>query len=127
MPSERSLASAITGEKAAREKVRSISSQTCCKAAWSTESVIASSFALSTDMSGLANVDDDVAVSVGACAVARFEHGGRVHLFEDRRPFDDRIERQLFPAIDRRVVPAPGVPDRSDFATRRVERFRPPG
>src|SRR5437868_1287959 len=100
MPSERSLASAMTGEKAAREKVRSISSQTCCRAAWRTESVMASSFAISmSGISGLANVDDDVAVGVRSCAVAGFQHGGGVHLFEDRRAFDDRIEWQFFARI----------------------------
>src|SRR5882724_4949256 len=105
MPSERSLASAITGEKAAREKVRSISSQTCCSAAWRTESVMASSF-----ISCLANVDDDVAVGVRTCPVAGLQHGGGVHLFQDRRAFDDGVERQLFPAIDRRVVPLAVIP-----------------
>src|SRR5688572_29263378 len=42
MPSERSFASAMTGEKAAREKVRSISSQVCWSAAWMTERGMAS-------------------------------------------------------------------------------------
>ena len=42
MPSERSSASAITGEKAAREKARSISSQTCCRPAWMTPRVMGS-------------------------------------------------------------------------------------
>src|SRR3954469_4444754 len=116
MPSERSLASAMTGEKAAREKVRSISSQTCCKAACRTESVMASSFCIS----GLADIDDDVAVGVRSCAVAGFEHGGGVHLFEDRRPFDDGIGRQLFACVYRRIVPAPCVPDRPCFAQRLV-------
>ena len=42
MPSERSSASAMTGEKAAREKARSISSQTCCRPAWMTPRVMGS-------------------------------------------------------------------------------------
>ena len=42
MPSERSLASAITGEKAAREKARSISLQTCCRPVWMTARVTGS-------------------------------------------------------------------------------------
>ena len=42
MPSERSSASAMTGEKAEREKARSISLQTCCKPACTTARVRAS-------------------------------------------------------------------------------------
>ena len=61
------MASAITGEKAAREKVRSISSQTCCSAAWMTESVMASSVIVS----GLADGDDEVAVGVRVGPVGR--------------------------------------------------------
>src|SRR5215210_5034303 len=39
MPSERSSASAMTGEKAEREKATSISLQTCCRPAWITARV----------------------------------------------------------------------------------------
>ena len=46
MPEERSSASAITGEKAAREKAKSISLQTCCRPAWITASVSGSTLVM---------------------------------------------------------------------------------
>ena len=78
------MASAMTGENAARLKVRSISSQVCCSAAWMTDSVMASSWLMAGP-----DVDDEVAVGIGTRPIAGFEHRRGIHLFEDGRPGND--------------------------------------
>src|SRR5262245_62277518 len=114
MPSERSKPSEMTGEKAARSKVRSISLATCCSPFWTTTGVTESigrpsaavlSHALwlmgrslserARKDAGLhgppaplhaAHGDLEIAECVHPSLIARLDQGGGVQLLHDRRP-----------------------------------------
>src|SRR5215831_18361781 len=89
MPSERSKPSEMTGEKAARSNVRSISLATCCRPFCTTTSVTGSIGVMARSLSSQgAHGDLEVAEGVHAHAVAGFDHRCRVHLLHDRGPLE---------------------------------------
>src|SRR5262245_35785889 len=106
MPSERSKPSEMTGENAARSKVRSISLATCCNPFCTTTSVTGSIAMMSALSSQRTDRDLEVAERVDPHAVARLDHGGAVELLHDRGPGELGAEAELLAAVDRRVLPA---------------------
>src|SRR5690606_28721401 len=113
MPSDRSSASAITGEKADREKATSISLQTCCRPLRITARVTGStvdgrgSCMADLHREGQRHVYDEIADGVGArgrtglddrCGVELLDHGGAG---------DDGVTGQALAAVDRRRHPGP--------------------
>src|SRR5215470_9363730 len=119
MPAERSKPSEITGENAARSKVRSISLATCCKPFCTTTSVTGSIAMLSASRYRLrrgsaegADRDLEVAERVDADVIAGLDDRRRVELFHDRRPLELGADPELLAAIDRRVLPRAVEPDR---------------
>src|SRR6478752_7646109 len=104
MPSERSSASAITGEKALRTNARSISLQTCIRPFCSTERVIGSGVSMSL-IFALSDGDDQVADRIDRDPVAGLDHGRAVELLDDRRADEGGSEWQGFAHVDRRLEP----------------------
>src|SRR3954454_10601109 len=98
MPSERSSASAMTGEKAEREKARSISLQTCCKPACTTARVSASKARCP---------DPQIADLVHDGDRAGLDHRCRVDLLHHRRPLDARLDRQRLAGVQPSPPPKP--------------------
>src|SRR3990167_9292153 len=85
MPPERSKPSEITGEKAARSKVRSISLATCCNPFCTTTRVTGSIAFMAELPSQGPDGDLEVAERVHAHAVAGLDHRRRVELLHDGR------------------------------------------
>src|SRR2546423_8030592 len=111
MPSERSKPSEMTGEKAARSKVRSISLATCCSPFCTTTSVTGSIVSMAGALSlQRADGDLEVAQRVDARAIARLDHGGRVELLDDRRAREQGARSELLPAEGGGVLPGPVEP-----------------
>src|ERR671923_2212708 len=116
MPSDRSKPSEMTGENAARSKVRSISLATCCRPFWTTTSVTGSIACIVTARSGTRHgVDLRGALGQGmlAPAVAPVRTGenlaaaGRaVHVLGLARVEGQREYRA--PGLDAHVDTAPG-------------------
>src|SRR5688572_7238595 len=104
MPSERSKPSEMTGEKAARSKVKSISLATCWSPFCTTTNVTGSMWATESLLQR-ADGDFEVAEGVDADTVARLDDRGGVELLHDGRPRELDTRPQMFAPIDRRVDP----------------------
>ena len=95
---ERSSASAMTGEKAEREKAMSISLQTCRRPAWITARVSGSRPRLPLGEGWRTlrrRCDRDPRLPMASTARRRpgLDHGGGVDLLDDRRALDQRVGR----------------------------------
>src|SRR6185369_6959433 len=110
MPSERSNPSEMTGENAARSKVRSISLATCCRPFCTTTSVtgsIASIILSPSPHRGEGRVrgsdsscqppdgDLEVPEPIHPHPVPRLDHGGGIELLDDGRPDELRPDAEL--------------------------------
>ena len=128
---ERSSASAMTGEKAERVKAMSISLQTCCRPAWITASVMASSGAHGVVPRRPSMRRLPIGID-GARAAPGSMHRRRVELLTIAGPVDARVERQLFAIEDLRCrasAPSHQTAAASRRSRRLVERrcARPAG
>src|SRR5438067_6939282 len=116
MPSERSKPSEMTGEKAARSNVRSISLATCCRPFWTTTSVTGS-IVVTADASrsgtghgiDLGGALGQVTLGPALAAIRAGEHlaaaGRRVHPLGLARVEGQREHRA--PRLDAHVHPRP--------------------
>src|SRR2546430_4106745 len=111
MPSERSKPSEITGENAARSKVRSISLATCWSPFCTTTSVMGSiaSIPCASMARALgaepAHGDLKVAEAIDAHAISRLDHRGGVELLHDGGPLELDADPELLAPIHQCVVP----------------------
>src|ERR1039458_7186023 len=120
MPSERSIASEITGENAARQNARSISLQAWLRPFWITTRVMGSMLMLMVpdvppSYPGrrfiASHRHQQIAQCVQLHAVARIDHRGAVELLDDGRAGESRVQRQFFPLVDGRIAKAAFEPD----------------
>src|SRR5437016_11125309 len=111
MPSERSKPSEMTGEKAARSKVRSISLATCWSPFCTTTSVIGSiaSIPCASMARALgaepAHGDLKVAEAIDAHAISRLDHRGGVELRHDGGPLELEADPEVRAPLPQWVVP----------------------
>src|SRR5215475_8378188 len=112
MPSDRSKPSEMTGEKAARSNVRSISLATCWRPFWITTRVTGSIASMVPDYPRApgsrrrrcADRDLEVAEGVDPDAIRGLDHRGGVELLHDRRARQGGPGQQVLAPVDGRVM-----------------------
>src|SRR6185436_3876787 len=139
MPSERSNPSEMTGENAARSKVRSISLATCCRPFCTTTKVTGSIASIILSPSPLrgedrvrgretscqpADGDLEVAERIHTHPVPRLDHGGGIELLDDGRPGELGPDAELLPPVHRRVAPPAVEPGAAPVRRHRPARRR---